>query len=72
LKPVSEGSSVGVFIVREDHTHPPQQLNDPGWQHGELLLAEPSIPGRELTCAVMGERALGVTEIVPADSKTTF
>ena len=68
LKPVSEGSSVGVFIVREDHTHPPQQLNDPGWQLGELLLAEPFIPGRELTCAVMGDRALGVTEIVPAEA----
>ncbi len=68
LKPVSEGSSVGVFIVREDHAHPPQQLNDPGWQHGDLLLAEPFIPGRELTCAVMGERALGVTEIVPAEA----
>jgi D-alanine-D-alanine ligase len=68
LKPVTEGSSVGVFIVREDHTHPPQELNDPGWAYGESLLAEPFIPGRELTCAVMGDRTLGVTEIVPAQS----
>jgi D-alanine-D-alanine ligase len=68
LKPVSEGSSVGVFIVREDHTHPPQELNDPGWAFGDLLLAERYIPGRELTCAVMGERVLGVTEIVPAET----
>jgi D-alanine-D-alanine ligase len=68
LKPVTEGSSVGVFIVREDHTHPPQELNDPGWAYGESLLAERFIPGRELTCAVMGDRALGVTEIVPAQS----
>ena len=68
LKPVTEGSSVGVFIVREDHTHPPQELNDPGWAYGELLLAERFIPGRELTCAVMGDRTLGVTEIVPAQS----
>jgi D-alanine-D-alanine ligase len=68
LKPVTEGSSVGVFIVREDHAHPPQQLNDPGWAYGELLLAERFIPGRELTCAVMGDRALGVTEILPAQS----
>ena len=68
LKPVTEGSSVGVFIVREDHTHPPQQLNDPGWSHGEELLAERFIPGRELTCAVMGNKALGVTEIVPDES----
>ncbi len=68
LKPVTEGSSVGVFIVREDHTHPPQELNDPGWAYGESLLAERFIPGRELTCAVMGDRTLGVTEIVPAQS----
>lgn len=68
LKPVSEGSSVGVFIVREDHTHPPQQLNDPGWSFGEDLLAERFIPGRELTCAVMGDRVLGVTEILPSES----
>jgi len=68
LKPVSEGSSVGVFIVRADHEHPPQQLNDPDWAFGEELLAERFVPGRELTCAVMGDRALGVIEIVPAES----
>jgi D-alanine-D-alanine ligase len=68
LKPVAEGSSVGVFIVREDHAHPPQELNDPGWAFGEDLLAEPFIAGRELTCAVLGDRALGVTEIVPAEA----
>ncbi len=67
LKPVSEGSSVGVFIVRADHEHPPQELNDPGWAYGDLL-AERFIPGRELTCAIMGDRALGVTEIVPAEA----
>ncbi len=46
LKPVAEGSSVGVHIVREDHTHPPQELNDPGWAFGEWLLAERYIPGQ--------------------------
>jgi D-alanine-D-alanine ligase len=71
LKPVSEGSSVGVFIVRADHEHPPQQLNDPGWAYGDLL-AEPFIPGRELTCAVMGDRALGVIEIVPAETLSFY
>ena len=65
LKPVCEGSSVGVFIVRADHAHPPQELNDPAWAYGEELMAEVYIPGRELTCAVMGDRVLGVTEIVP-------
>ena len=68
LKPVAEGSSVGVFIVPEDHEHPPQELNDPGWKFGEDLLAERYIPGQELTCAVMGERVLGVTQIVPAEA----
>ena len=68
LKPVAEGSSVGVFIVREDHAHPPQELNDPHWAFGEELLAEPFIAGRELTCAVLGDRPLGVTEIIPAET----
>lgn len=63
LKPVSEGSSVGVFIIKEDQEHPPQELHRPDWPHGDLLLAERYIPGLELTCAVMGEEALGVIEI---------
>lgn len=65
IKPVAEGSSVGVFIVREDHAHPPQELTRADWSFGNRLLVEPFIPGKELTCAVMGERALGVIEIVP-------
>jgi D-alanine-D-alanine ligase len=66
IKPVAEGSSVGVFIVREDHKHPPQELTRADWTYGEAVLVEPFIPGKELTCAVMGEEALGVIEIVPA------
>ena len=65
IKPVAEGSSVGVFIVREDHKHPPQELTRPDWTFGDWILVEPYIPGKELTCAVMGEQALGVIEIVP-------
>jgi D-alanine-D-alanine ligase len=65
IKPVAEGSSVGVFIVREDHTHPPQELTRADWPFGDRILVEPYIPGKELTCAVMGEQALGVIEIVP-------
>jgi D-alanine-D-alanine ligase len=56
-----------VFIVRADHEHPPQELNDPGWAYGDLL-AERFIPGRELTCAIMGGRALAVTEIIPSET----
>lgn len=65
LKPVTEGSSVGVFIVRKDHEHPPQELFDPAWKYGDSLLAERYIAGRELTCAVMGDRVLDVIEIRP-------
>jgi D-alanine-D-alanine ligase len=66
IKPLAEGSSVGVFIVREDHKHPPQELTRADWKFGEMVLVEPFIAGKELTCAVMGEKALGVIEIVPA------
>ncbi|MGN6570692.1 MAG: D-alanine--D-alanine ligase [Pseudolabrys sp.] len=66
IKPVAEGSSVGVFIVREDHAHPPQELTRDDWAYGEKVLIEPYIAGKELTCAVIGDRALGVIEIVAA------
>lgn len=63
LKPVDEGSSVGVVIVKAGRDHPPQEIARTDWPCGDWLLAESFIPGRELTCAVMGDRALGVTEI---------
>ena len=65
IKPIAEGSSVGVFIVTEEHEHPPQELFREDWAFGERVLCERYIPGKELTCAVMGDEALGVTEIVP-------
>ena len=65
IKPIAEGSSVGVFIITEAHTHPPQELTRHDWAFGEELLAERYIAGKELTCAVMGDRALDVIEIVP-------
>jgi D-alanine-D-alanine ligase len=67
LKPIEEGSSVGVFIIRADQKHPPQQLMAPDWPYGDELLAEKFIPGRELTCAVIGDEATGVIDIVPAE-----
>ena len=66
IKPLAEGSSVGVFIVRADHAHPPQELTRADWKFGEQVLVEPFIPGKELTCAVMGDQPLGVIEIVSA------
>jgi len=71
IKPVSEGSSVGVFIVREDHEHPPQELTRPDWAFGDVLV-ERYIGGRELTCAVMGDRALGIIEILPAEGLSFY
>ena len=65
IKPLAEGSSVGVFIVQPDHAHPPQELSRPDWPYGEQVLVERYVAGLELTCAVMGEKALGVIEIEP-------
>jgi D-alanine-D-alanine ligase len=65
VKPVAEGSSVGVFIVTEQHEFPPQELHSSEWALGDVLV-ERFIPGRELTCAVMGDVALGVIDIISA------
>jgi D-alanine-D-alanine ligase len=66
IKPMAEGSSVGVFIVTPDQDHPPQELYREDWAFGEEVLIERYIPGKELTCAVLGDRALDVIDIVPA------
>lgn len=65
VKPVAEGSSFGVVIVREDQTHPPQVIGSADWKYGDEVMVERYVHGRELTCAVMGDVALGVCEIVP-------
>jgi D-alanine-D-alanine ligase len=72
IKPPTEGSSVGVFIVREDHAHPPQELTSAEWTFGEEVMVERFVAGRELTCAVMGEEALGVIEIRPAEGLSFY
>jgi len=65
LKPIAEGSSFGVVIVKEGRAHPPQEVGREDWPYGDELLAERFVDGKELTCAVMGDRALGVIEIRP-------
>jgi D-alanine-D-alanine ligase len=67
LKPVNEGSSVGVAIVTNDGTYgsPIGRDVEGPWHHFDQLLAEPFIKGRELTVAVMGSEAMGVTELKP-------
>src|SRR5690606_22514262 len=64
VKPVAEGSSFGVLIVREDATHPPQGLCSEARRHGEFGMGERYLAGRELTCAVRGDLALDVIDIV--------
>jgi D-alanine-D-alanine ligase len=65
VKPVSEGSSFGVVIVHEGQSHPPQIIGSSEWKYGDTVMVERYVHGRELTCAVMGDVALGVTEIIP-------
>lgn len=65
VKPPAEGSSFGVLIVPADAPHPPQQLAASDWPYGDIVMAETYVPGRELTCGVMGDEALGVIEVVP-------
>lgn len=61
VKPIREGSSVGVRIVKAGDNRPP--IDQETWKFGEEAIVEKFIPGREITVAVMGDRALGVTEI---------
>lgn len=67
VKPLSEGSSYGVIIVRADQEHPPQELTRSDWAHGEKVLVESFVAGRELTCAVIGDKAHAVVDIRAAD-----
>jgi D-alanine-D-alanine ligase len=65
IKPINEGSSVGIHMVLEDTTYPRNFIDIP-----DVLLVERYIPGRELTVAVMGNcsetRPLAVTELIPS------
>ncbi len=74
LKPVNEGSSVGVAIVTDEgnYGNPISPDAKGPWQEFDELLAEPYIRGRELTTAVLGDRALGVTELIPKNGWYDF
>ncbi len=61
VKPVNEGSSVGVEILRDGDNRRAEIARS--WRFGPTAMVEEYIPGRELTVAVMGDRALAVTEI---------
>src|SRR5580704_4120758 len=63
VKPVNEGSSVGVFIIRKGDNRPPAALGRDDWTLSNEMMVEEFVPGRELTVSVMGDRPLCVTEI---------
>ena len=69
VKPNAEGSSVGVYLVREGADRPIKEVGEPGWTYGEQVMVEPFIRGNELAVTVLGEksgpRALTVTDITP-------
>ncbi len=62
IKPVNEGSSVGVYIVKTGDNRRAEIARN--WRHGDAILTERFVPGRELTVGVMGDRALAVTDII--------
>ena len=66
IKPLNEGSSVGVHILREGDNRRAEIAH--AWTFGPTAMAEEYIPGRELTVAVMENRALAVTEIVASQA----
>lgn len=69
VKPNAEGSSVGVYLVRENANDYATEVGAPDWTYGDQVMVEPFIPGKELAVTVLGEasgpRALTVTDITP-------
>ena len=63
VKPIDQGSSVGVHIVREGDNLSAVEAAEA--QYGERVLIEQFVPGRELTVAIMGDKAVAVTELRP-------
>ncbi len=63
IKPSNEGSSVGVYIVRAGEDEWKKDVAN--WPHGDEVMVERYVPGREITVAVMGDKALGALEIRP-------
>ena len=70
LKPTGDGSSFGVFIIKSENQAAPTVQDLDAEIFGSIAMVEPFIPGRELTVAMLGHQALGVTEIIA--NKGTF
>ena len=67
IKPVAEGSSVGVHVVTRGSNGPPETLLAEREIYGDYVMVERFVSGLELTCAVLADVALGVTEILPLE-----
>ncbi|WP_375677446.1 D-alanine--D-alanine ligase [Bartonella sp. AS69XJJH] len=65
IKPVCEGSSFGVVVVQGNEAAPPHNVGGDEWGYADEVMIEKYIPGRELTCAVLGNEVLDVCEILP-------
>ena len=65
-KPIAEGSSVGVVIVKEGANRPPEAIRSIAVTRDNQIMIERFIPGRELTCGVIGDRVSGIIDIVAA------
>lgn len=69
LKPIEEGSSFGVLIVDREQPFPSSEVAEIKQKYGDTIMVEKFIPGRELTCAVMGNKVLDIIEIIPNNEK---
>lgn len=69
LKPIDEGSSVGVYIIKDTTKPLEDQVH---WIFGDEVLVEEYVPGQELSCAVIENQALGVLELAPKDGFYDF
>ena len=67
VKPVNQGSSVGIEIVTDGANDVPSCLSETGWAFDGMAMVEAYVKGRELTCAVMGDAIFDVMEIVPSN-----
>ncbi|MDX2287977.1 MAG: D-alanine--D-alanine ligase [Hyphomicrobiaceae bacterium] len=71
VKPVAEGSSVGVLIVRDKSANTPAAILEDA-DPGEIVMVERYVAGRELTCAVIGDFVTDITEILPAEGNDFY
>src|SRR6266567_2817710 len=71
VKPIAEGSSVGVFIVTQEHLHPPQELYRDDWPFGDMVMVERYVPGKELQSGVARRLTARISRASKPTSKTT-